>query len=505
MKSRLLTLLISCGLFAYSLGAQTIVVPAQSFTATGQTGASIQLLGTATLSSATLSINGTFTTVTFAVQASNDGGTTWFPITTASVATPSTYAATQTATAAGMYVLSVAGFTNLRIVTSSTFTASSAVTFSLTGTSAPYASRSSGGGATLPFSGPVCATSATGGTVCTGAQVSALVTGAITPSTVTVSGVSILKSVLPTGILISALPGSGNTTYQQYWVTDATSLVDCTVGSSSTAHACQWDGGVWKSALPVYPVALGGTGLATLTTHAVQIGEGTSSPNQMAVCGTGVPVVGVTGADPICSASGALGTNAFSSTTIPAAQVAANLASSGATGVTGVLPHANIASTAVTPGSYTRANITVAADGSVTAAANGSGGGGYPYQMCGWQAGSINLMGTNAFGFFGGSPYPTSNPLVQEVPMAVSGTVTSLAVTQAVANPSGQTVAYTVTKNNSAQTVTCTVPASGGTPSPCTDTSHSFTFAAGDLLVMSTSGSATAASSAVGFCIGVTN
>lgn len=44
--------------------------------------------------------------------------------------------------------------------------------------------------------------------------------------------------------------------------------------------------------------------------------------------------------------------------------------------VTGLLPHANIASTAVTPGSYTAANITVAADGSITAASNGSGGGG---------------------------------------------------------------------------------------------------------------------------------
>jgi hypothetical protein len=50
---------------------------------------------------------------------------------------------------------------------------------------------------------------------------------------------------------------------------------------------------------------------------------------------------------------------------------AVNLASAD---VTGLLPHANIAATAVTAASYTNANITVAADGSITAAANGSGG-----------------------------------------------------------------------------------------------------------------------------------
>lgn len=40
------------------------------------------------------------------------------------------------------------------------------------------------------------------------------------------------------------------------------------------------------------------------------------------------------------------------------------------------VPHSAIAATAVTPGSYTSTNLTVAADGSITAASNGSGGGG---------------------------------------------------------------------------------------------------------------------------------
>jgi hypothetical protein len=52
---------------------------------------------------------------------------------------------------------------------------------------------------------------------------------------------------------------------------------------------------------------------------------------------------------------------------------AINLAG-GSTIVTGLLPHASIAATAVTPGAYTNANITIAADGTITAAANGSAG-----------------------------------------------------------------------------------------------------------------------------------
>jgi len=57
------------------------------------------------------------------------------------------------------------------------------------------------------------------------------------------------------------------------------------------------------------------------------------------------------------------------------------------------IPHANIAATAVTPGSYTNANITVAADGSITAAANGSAG-----VPCTTTALSVQINNGGAFG-----------------------------------------------------------------------------------------------------------
>lgn len=61
------------------------------------------------------------------------------------------------------------------------------------------------------------------------------------------------------------------------------------------------------------PVTTGGTGLATLTAHAIQVGNGTSAITQLAVGATGTVLTGVTGADPAFSATPTLTSVTFGS------------------------------------------------------------------------------------------------------------------------------------------------------------------------------------------------
>jgi hypothetical protein len=137
------------------------VFASQTFTATGQTGATVQLNSLtvpstvgSSFASGTITLTGTsLTTVTFSVMASADNGATFptaLPITT--VAAPGSTPSTPiTATTSGLYQISLAGITHIKFVTSGTFNATSV---SLTLTASPNAlisrNTGSGGGASVP-------------------------------------------------------------------------------------------------------------------------------------------------------------------------------------------------------------------------------------------------------------------------------------------------------------------------------------------------------------------
>lgn len=160
----LLALLLLCGLqqAAYPQASpySNSVQKPQIFTATGQTGNTIPLNGltasTSTVGSSfasgTITIAGTsLTTVTFSLLGSADNGVTFFALPITIVASPTTPGATTiTATANGLYQVSLAGITHVKFQTSGTFTATS-VSLTLSGSPNALVSRSStGGGATTP-------------------------------------------------------------------------------------------------------------------------------------------------------------------------------------------------------------------------------------------------------------------------------------------------------------------------------------------------------------------
>lgn len=106
-----------------------------TFTATAQTVTAI-LSG---VSYVTISETATTcTTMTFQVKVSNDNGVTYYALAiapyVAGTLVPSTSAVTVSNNTPNLYVANVAGFTNIEIVTSSTFTATG-VSFQITGTS----------------------------------------------------------------------------------------------------------------------------------------------------------------------------------------------------------------------------------------------------------------------------------------------------------------------------------------------------------------------------------
>jgi hypothetical protein len=134
IATQVLTLALVLVLGAHAQTNQTSF-PAQSFTATSQTGAVINLTGGFALG--TIEVYGTITTVSWELQGTNDGGLHWFLMQTNPITNPGSQATSQTASAATMYAASLSGLTNIKITTLGTFTGTG-VYFKVTATPLGY-------------------------------------------------------------------------------------------------------------------------------------------------------------------------------------------------------------------------------------------------------------------------------------------------------------------------------------------------------------------------------
>lgn len=155
----------------------------------------------------------------------------------------------------------------------------------------------------------------------------------------------------------------------------------------------------------------------------------------------------------------------------------------------GLVPPSSLASTGVTAGSYTNANITVNAQGQVTSAANGTGGGGGSSVAQGGITSSASMgAGTTWLPVFGRLAAAGSAEAKAQAVAPYAFTISHLNVLSNVAWTSTNTMQVTLFMcaptagacTGAAQTLTCTLASGTNGGLACSDTTHSVSVPAGD-------------------------
>ena len=162
-----------------------------------------------------------------------------------------------------------------------------------------------------------------------------------------------------------------------------TDIADGTIAENLVNTANPWD------------VNEGGTGAATLTDGGMLLGSGTSAVTAMARPTLGQLLVGNTAGDPYLSTLTGDVTATANGTTFVTALA------------TGSVGADELAATAVTPGSYANTNLTVDADGRITSASSGAGGGTFTDLDLAGDTGSEVLLDQDTITIAGGTGLTT--------------------------------------------------------------------------------------------------
>ena len=230
-------------------------------------------------------------------------------------------------------------------------------------------------------------------------------------------------------------------------------------GKDGTGAYCPSGGGTWTSTAGLSGMTSGQVGIA---------GSATTITSSEALAGAGAgittgPVSGTTANDitTMNGTNGQVKDSGVSITAIPATDIAS-----------GALANGMAATTQTGGDSTTKLATTAFVQAAIAAAGTGAG-------IVTYSGPSLTFSGTQYFPIGGGASSSSTETNVDiDSPAAV--TIQNMTVQMSAAPGVGNSVVYTWRKNAAGTALTCTI--SGASATSCSDTTHSFTVAALDLL-----------------------